>query len=167
MKKIFAVLFAVCLISLSLIGCESSTDLKTASIKEITAPKSDNYAVLITYADDTRLDGKGTDVQIKFNNLGTVKIGKENQEKIDYKIEDYDEWYSLTSIFANAEGKQNQEKFELYEDVLNKTYLFNFDGEIKITLRVVAGDIEKNSQETGEILTGSEPISDNFTLKID
>ena len=152
---------------MSLIGCESSTDLKTASIKEITAPKSDNYAVLITYADDTRLDGKGTDVQIKFNNLGTVKIGKENQEKIDYKIEDYDEWYSLTSIFANAEGKQNQEKFELYEDVLNKTYLFNFDGEIKITLRVVAGDIEKNSQETGEILTGSEPISDNFTLKID
>ena len=165
-KKILALVMIVFAFSVALYGCEKSTQLKTAYIREITSAGSDNYGVRITYAEDKRLEGKGTDIQIKFNNIGTIKIGKENQDKFDYKIKDYDEWYSLTAIFAESESKIGQEKFEKYEDALTKTYLFEFDGNMKITLRVVAGDIEENSAGTGEILAGSEPISDHFTLKI-
>ena len=164
-KKIFTLILLVCL-SFTLFGCEKSTQLRTAYINEITASGSDNYVVKITYSEDSRLENKGTDVQIKFNNLGTIKIGKENQEKFEYKISDYDEWYSLTAIFAQSENKVGEEKFEEYKNALPKTYMFEYDGEMKITLRVVAGDIEENSMQTGQILAGSEPISDNFTLKI-
>ena len=165
-KKIFALILFVLALSIPLYACEQSTKLRTATIKESTMSGSENYVVNIAYAEDKRLDGKGTDVQIKFNNIGTIKIGKENEEKFDYEIKDYDEWYSMTAIFAEQAGKSGQEKFEKYEDAIAKTYIFNYDGDMKITLRVVAGDIEENSQGTGEILAGSEPISDNFTLNI-
>ena len=165
MKKIF-VFLSVLLLTFTMVGCEKSTQLKTATIREITMAGSDNYAVVISYAQDKRLEGKGTDVQVKFDNLGKIKIGKEHQEKFEYKIKDYDEWYSMTTIFAENEGKQGQEEYEEYQDALNKTYLIEYDGEIKITFRVVAGDIEENYQGTGQILAGSEPISDQFTLKI-
>lgn len=167
MKKkniIFALI--ICALSFTLSACEKSTQIKAASIREITTSGSDIYGVSISYADDDRLEGKGTDIQIKFNNIGTIKIGKEHQDKFDYKINDYDEWYSMTAILAEKDGKQGQEKFEKYEDALTKTYLFQYDGDIKITFRVVIGEIEENSAGTGEILAGSEPISDNFTLKI-
>ena len=42
-------------------------------------------------------------LQIKFNNIGTIKIGKEGEEKFEYKIPDYDEWYSMTAIFAQGD----------------------------------------------------------------
>lgn len=165
-KKIFALILLVCACSMTFFACEKSTQLRTAYIREITSDGSKNYGIRITYAEDKRLEGKGTDIQVKFNNLGTIKIGNEGEEKFEYKVQDYDEWYSLTAIFAEAKGNAGNEKFEKYEDALTKTYLIEYDGEMKITFRVVAGDIEDNTQGTGEILAGSEPISDNFTLKI-
>jgi len=165
-RKIFALILLVCALTIPLYACEKSTQLRTAYINEITAPGSKNYGVRVTYSEDKRLEGKGTDVQIKFNNIGTVKMGKEGEEKFEYKIKDYDEWYSITSIYSQQEKQEGQEKFEKYEDALTKTYLFEYEGEIKITLRVVAGDIEANSDGAGEILAGSEPVSDNFTLNI-
>lgn len=165
-KKIYAIALLIFAISLFLYGCEKSTQLTTAHIREITMAGSENYGVRVTYAEDKRLNGKGTDVQIKFDNIGTIKIGKEGEEKFEYRIKDYDEWYSMTAIFAQQEGKVGQEKFEKYEDALTKTYLIEYAGSIKITFRVVAGDIEENSEGSGEILAGSEPVSDQFTLKI-
>lgn len=165
-KKIFLIILLICIVAIPLYACENSTQLRTAYIREITSPGSDNYGVRITYAEDKRLNEKGTDIQVKFNNMGTIKIGKENQEKFEYKIKDYDEWFSLTAIFAEAEGKTGQENYEKYQDALTKTYLFEYQGDINITFRVVVGDIEENAQGTGEILVGSEPVSDNMTLKI-
>ena len=165
-KRICAIALLIFAISFFLYGCEKSTQLTTAHIREITTAGSKNYGIRVTYSEDKRLDGKGTDIQIKFDNIGTIKIGEENKEKFEYKIKDYDEWYSMTAIFAEQEGKAGQEKFEKYEDALTKTFLFEYDGDIKITFRVVAGDIEENADGTGEILAGSEPVSDQFTLKI-
>lgn len=165
-KKIFSLILLVSAFSMTLFGCEKSTQLRTAYINEITAAGSENYAIKVSYSEDSRLENKGTDIQVKFDNIGTIKIGKENEEKFQYKINDYDEWYSMTAIFAQAENKVGEEKFENYKDALPKTYLFEFDGDIKITFRIVAGDIEENSEGTGEILAGSEPISEQFTLKI-
>ena len=166
-KRIFALVMILCVLSITLFACENSTQLRTAEIREITVAGSDNYGVRVTYAEDKRLEGKGTDIQIKFNNIGIIKMGREYEEKFEYQIKDYDEWYSMTAIFAEQESKTGKEKFEKYQDALTKTFLFEFDGDIKITFRVVAGDIEENSEGTGEILAGSEPISDNFSLKID
>ncbi len=168
MKKGLLILMMVMLVSCGVMfGCEKSTQIRCASISEITAAGSKNYGVRVSYSDDKRLKGKGTDVQIKFSKVGTIKIWKENQEKFDYIIEDYDEWYSMTHIFNEAdESTVNGDKFEKIEDALTKTYLFNFDGSIKVTFRVVVGDIEENSEGNGEILVGSQPVSNNFTLKI-
>ncbi len=168
MKKSLAIVFILMLfICGSLYGCEKSTELRTSHISEITAAGSKNYGVRVSYLDDKRLNGKGTDVQIKFSKTGTIKIGKENQEKFEYIIEDFDEWYSLTHIFNEADKTSVRgDSFEKYEDAVNKTYLFNFEGEIKITLRVVVGEIEENIDGDGQILVGSQPVSDNFILKI-
>ncbi len=168
MKKSLVVVFILmALVCGSLYGCEKSTQLRAATISEITSAGSKNYGVRVSYSDDKRLKGKGTDVQIKFSKVGTIKIWKENQEKFDYEIEDFDEWYSLTHIFNEADSTSARgDKFEKYEDALTKTYLFNFNGDIKITFRVVVGEIEENIDGDGQILVGSQPVSDNFTLKI-
>ncbi len=168
MKKSIALIFMFMLfVCGGFYGCEKSTQLRTATISEITSAGSKNFGVKVSYADDKRLNGKGTDVQIKFSKTGTIKIWKENQDKIEYNIEDFDEWYSLTHIFNEADSSSVRgDKFEKYEDAINKIYLFNFAGEIKLTFRVVVGEIEKNIDEDGEILVGSQTVSDNFTLKI-
>ncbi len=168
MKKRFLLLFiAISFAGTFMIGCEKSTQIRAASISEITAAGSKNYGVKVSYLEDKRLKGKGTDVQIKFDKIGTIKIGKEGQEKFDYIIEDYDEWYSLTHIFNESnETNINGDKFEKFEDAVSKTYLFGFDGDIKITFRVVVGEIEDNNEGNGQILVASQAISNNFTLKI-
>ncbi len=167
MKKfniIFTFILLLC--SLTMVACENATMVKSATINEITSSGSKNYGVRVSFQKDSRLDGKGVDVQIKFSKLGEIVIWKENQDKITFEIEEIDEWYSLTNIFAMANGNADKEKFTKYEDALTQTYLFNYDGNNEITLRAVVGTIEENHEKTGEILVGSEPISDQFVLKI-
>lgn len=168
-KSLICFAMIAMILTIFLAGCEQSTQLNTASIREITSAGSDNYGVRISYAEDKRLEGKGTDVQIKFDKRGTITIWQENQNKFDYTITDIDEWFSMTDIFAEAnlgEGESKNVKFEKIEEALTKVYLFNYDGKINITFRVVVGEIDESSDGNGEILVGSEPISDQFTLKI-
>ncbi len=166
MKKVkIFVTFLIIFSTFFVFGCESSTILKCAIISEATSVGSKNYITKITFLDDSRLNKKGVDIQVKFNKIGNIFIGKENEEKINYKIEEIDEWYSLTTIFAKAGDNQN-EYFEYFENAIDKTYIWNYDGSIEVTLRVVVGDIEKNYEENGQILVGSEPISNQFVLKI-
>lgn len=167
MKKIrSAIVFILLFCALTMFACEDATMIKSATINEITAAGSKNYGVRISFQNDSRLKGKGVDVQIKFSKLGEVVIWKENQEKITFNVEEIDEWYSMTTIFAKASDSLGKEKFTKYEDVLTQTYLFNYEGQNEITLRVVVGTIEENNEKTGEIIVGSEPISNQFTLNI-
>ena len=167
MKKYkFFIIFIAIFAFLALSACESATTLKTASISEITAAGSKNYGVKISFANDSRLEGKWVDVQVKFNKLGTLTLWEEHNEKLQFEIDEVDEWYSLTSIFVNAKGSPNTEDFEKHNQALTRTYLFNYDGKININFRVVAGEKEENSDGSGYILVGSEPISDQFVLKI-
>ncbi len=167
MKKNVAIISFLLIIScFFMFACEKSTQIRSASFSEITSAGSKNYGVKVTYSEDKRLKEKGTDIQIKFNKTGTIKIWQEGKEKFDYVIEDFDEWQSMTHILNQAYGKGEGDKFEKYQDVLSKSYLFNFDGNIKITFRAIVGEIEKNSDESGEILVGGQTISDNFTLNV-
>ena len=167
MKKIIYVFLMIAIIGSVMYGCEKAVAIRAATITEGTAAGSKNYVVKVGYSEDKRFKGKGTDVQIKFSKVGNIKIGKENQEKIDYEIKDFDEWYSMTQIFSDADQTSVRgAKFEKFENVLSKSYILNYDGYIKVTFRVVVGDIEENSTGDGEILVASQAISDNFTLKI-
>lgn len=163
-KKVLALAALFCALGMG--GCENSTDITAAYITESTSAGSENYGVRITYAEDSRLEGKYTDVQVRFSQKGEIVLWKEGQNKITYNIPDYDEWYSLTSIFAQGQGKSGSEQFELYDAVKSKSYLFNSDINQEITFRVVVGKVESNFQGDGQILVGSEPISGHFKLKI-
>lgn len=165
-KQKFIALILLIFSATLLCGCENATFLNCAYFSNITMAGSKNYGVRIAYFEDSRLEEKGTDVQFKFNKLGTITFWEEGKEKHQFKIEDIDEWYSMTTVIASFENKAGQEQFERFKDVLSKAYIFNYDGKIEITLRVVAGEIEKNSAQTGEILTQTEPISNQYTLKI-
>ena len=162
-NTIIAGLLVACVI---FVGCENSTNITAAYITESTSAGSENYGVKITYSEDSRIEDKYTDVQIKFSQKGEIVIWKENQEKFNYTIADNDEWYSMTSIFAVGEGKKDGEVFEPMKEVRAKSYFFNSEQSQNLTLRVVVGDIEQNSTGTGYILVGSEAISSHFTLKI-
>lgn len=164
-KKVVACFALICF-ALCLVGCEDATKIRCASISEITSAGSKNYGVRISYQDDKRLESKATDVQIKFSKIGTYTFWEENDTKLQFVITEMDEWYSMTNLICKAKGKEGEEKFEELKNAKTKFYLFNFDGESEITIRVVAGQKEDNLNRTGEILVGSEPISSQFTLKI-
>ena len=164
-RNIFLIVLLL-MVSLTVFACEDSNQLRCATITEITAAGSENYGVRISFLQDKRLQDKYVDVQVKFNKTGEITFWEENQEKMEFIIEDFDEWYSIEYLKAKATSTEGSEKFEKFEKALARTYLFNYDGKIEFTFRVVAGDIEDNSTETGEILVGSEPISKQFTLKI-
>lgn len=163
-RKIAFVFAIICL--LGLVGCEDATQIHSATISEITTAGSKNFGVRISYQEDSRLEKKATDVQIKFSKLGKYTFWEENGEKIDFNITEMDEWYSLTSLIYKANGKEGKEEFENLKDAKTKFYLFNFDGKSEVTMRVVVGQKEDNINKTGEILVGSEPISSQFVLKI-
>lgn len=167
-NRLFILFFAIFL-SFSiffLCSCENSTQLQCATISEITAVGSKNYAVRINFLNDKRVEEKYVDVQIKCNKTCSLTFWEENQDKMTLNIDDYDEWFSLTTLICEASDKVGEENFEKFKDATGKTYLFNYDGNLEITLRVVVGDVEDNSSGTGQILVGSEPISDQKTLKI-
>ena len=156
----------MCFSAIFLLSCENSTQLQCATISEITSAGSENYAVRINFLSDSRVEEKYVDVQIKCDKICSLIFWEENQDKITLDIDDYDEWFSLTALICRANDKAGEESFEKFKDITGKTYLFNYDSTLEITLRVVVGDIEENSQGTGQILVGSEPISSQKTLKI-
>ena len=49
----------------------------------------------------------------------------------------------------------------------SRRYLFASKKPLKLTFRVVAGQAVDNAEKSGQVLTGSVPISDEFTLKVD
>ena len=91
---------------------------------------------------------------------------QENQERLTIEFDDYDEWYSLTSLIYHSQDRAGQENFDEFEKAVTKFYLFNSDKDLSLTFRVVAGDLEDNSDSQGQVLVGSEVISKQFTLKV-
>ena len=115
---------------------------------------------------DSIPEDKNVDVQVKFNKLGEVTFWQEHNDKLVFEIDEVDEWYSLTSLIVKAKGQSGTENFENHNEALTRTYMFNYDDPLNINIRVVAGEKQKNGDENGYILVGSEPISDQYTLKI-
>lgn len=170
MKKIFVsltVALMICVCGVGLMACENATEIRAVSITEITTAGSDNYGIRISYAEDKRIEKKGTDIQIKCDKkIDNVVVWHEGQDKRSIAFGEKDRWYSLTTLLAFSDNKPNTEKFEEFGEALTKTLLFNSGEKIKLTFRVIVGDIEPNIQETGEVLTGSVDVSKEFVLKV-
>lgn len=164
MKKLILPIF--CFVAIFMMGCENSTNLRCATIREITSAGSENYGVSVSFMEDERVKEKFVDVQVKANEECQLVFWEENGEKMTLNLYKKDDWYSLTSLIAIAQDKPNTEKFMPFKDAVTKTYIFNSEKPVELTLRVVAGDVEENSQKTGDVLVGSEDISDEFKLKI-
>lgn len=165
MRKVLLA-FACFIVAFALVGCENSTNLRCATIREITAAGSDNYGVAIAFQEDKRLEESAVDVQIKANKICELTFWEEGNEKIIINLGEKDTWYSMTSLIVTANGQPETEKFMRFKDAITKTYLYKSANPVELTLRVVAGDIEENVSKKGEVLVGSEDISDEFKLKI-
>ena len=170
MKKIFlsfVTCFIVLLVGVTFFGCENATDIRASAISEITAAGSDNYGIRITFQEDKRIENKSLDIQVKCDKkIDNVIIWHENEDKQSIAFGKEDEWYSLTSLLCLAANKPNTEKFEPFGEALTKTYMFNSGEKIKLTFRVVVGDAQANAQKSGQVLTGSVQVSNEFELKI-
>ena len=165
MKKLILPIF--CFVALFMMGCENSTNLRCATIREITTAGSENYGVTVAFIEDERVKEKSVDVQVKADKECELIFWEENGEKMTLRFYKRDDWYSLTNLVVIAQDKPNTEKFMPFKDAVNKTYMFNSTQQVELTLRVVAGDVEENTQKTGDVLVGSEDISDEFKLKIE
>ncbi len=169
MKKVFICFILGLMIfagGATFFGCENATEIKAVSITEITSAGSENYGIKISYQDDKRIEKKGTDIQVKCDRkIDNIVIWHEGQEKKSIAFGEKDRWYSLTTLLAFADNKPNTEKFEEFGQALSKILLFNSKEKIKLTFRVVVGDIEPNVQGSGEVLTGSTEVSNEFILK--
>lgn len=163
MRKFFVVLCAL-LTACVMFGCENATEVEASYISAISSPSSDTQAVKVTFAKDSRLKDKVVDCQIRFDKVGTVFVWLDGQEKVEYVIEKYDYWYSLTEILSKA--NEEKIKFENFDETLSKTILFQAEQEQEVSIRVVVGQREWDFENEGEILVGSEPISKQFRLKI-
>lgn len=165
MKKFF-LSFMLILSFFALSACENSTNLRCATIREISAAGSDNYGITVSFQDDKRLEEKAVDVQIRANKACELTFWEEGKEKVVLNLGEKEYWYSLTSLAVTASGKPETEKFMPFKDAISKTYLFKSTLPVELTFRVVAGDVETNASEKGEVLVGSEDISKEFNLKI-
>lgn len=166
MKKLL-LSFALVATILTMTACENSTNLRCATIRNITSAGSENYGISVAFQEDKRLEESGVDVQIRSDKLCQLTFWEENGPKYTLHIDQKDTWYSMTSLIVIAQQKPDTEKFVKFSEATNRTYLFTSNQLLTLTFRVVAGDIEKNSKETGEVLVGSEDISEEFKLKIE
>lgn len=164
MKKFCLALF-VCVLAITLCACENSTQINACAITEITSPGSKNYGIRITFAQDKRIENKEIDVQVMASDKGSLTIWEENNDKKTITFADKDKWYSLTTLIVRGEDKPNTEQFVGFGQALTKTYLFNTEKPINLTFRVVAGEVQPNVQGSGQVLTGTTPISQEFVLK--
>ena len=164
--KYLKLLFCLCIPLFVLSGCEQSTNLRTAVIRDISVSGSGTYGVGVSFLEDKRLEKKSVDVQVKSDKAETVEIWEENQNKYSYKFENANTWVSITTIFVNVKDSPDTEDFEEYTQASARRYLFSSEKDVKLTFRVVAGEEKDNASKKGKILTGSEQISDEFNLDI-
>lgn len=165
MKKL-KYLFIPLAICAALSGCEASTSIKVASLSEITAAGSSDYAIRIEFADDDRLEQKEYDIQLKCDTENVdLTFWRESEQKITSSISVKNRWHSLTSLKVDAAGLSGQESFQKLKDAVSESYIFNVSAPCKLTFRVVAGEATENSAKTGQILANVDPVSDELTIE--
>lgn len=148
------------------VGCEDSTMIKSAFISEATSAGSDEYVLRINFQTDSRLESESVDVLIKSDKPVNLTFWEENQEELTLTFDRSDYWESLTHLVTLSKGEAGRETFEKFAEVTNKSYIFKSEEPVNLTFRVIAGQVQDNSDDTGQILIGTDNISEEFVLKI-
>ena len=163
-KKIFMVL-CVLFCCVLLFGCEKETMLRVAHISDNTAARSANHSIKVVLDDDERVKEKYVDLQIKSDKEGQrVLIGKDREDQTTVVLDRADFWYNLTYLLDKANGIDVKVEYLQYTEYGDRVYNFNVPNDVKLTFRVVAGDIKEDKDNGDEILVLSEDISDEVSI---
>lgn len=162
MKKLGLILLAILFVC---VGCETQ-GLRCAHLTNATQGLSTNYAIRMVLDEDERVKEKEVDLQIKSSNENQkILFGEEGMDKVELNFVKADEWYNLSYLMAQANGLEN-EKYETYQDKDNKTYLFTSLVDTKLTFRVVVGEAVLSDSGNGQVITSSEPVSDELEIEV-
>lgn len=162
MKKLGLILLAILFVC---VGCETQ-GLRCAHLTNATQGLSTNYAIRMVLDEDERVKEKEVDLQIKSSNENQkILFGEEGMDKVELNFVKADEWYNLSYLMAQANGLENEE-YETYQDKGNKTYLFTSLVDTKLTFRVVVGEAVLSDSGIGQVLTSSEPVSDELEIEV-
>lgn len=162
MKKLGLILLAILFVC---VGCETQ-GLRCAHLTNATQGLSTNYAIRMVLDEDERVKEKEVDLQIKSSNENQkILFGEEGMDKVELNFVKADEWYNLSYLMAQANGLGNEE-YETYQDKDNKTYLFTSLVDTKLTFRVVVGEAVLSDSGNGQVLTSSEPVSDELEIEV-
>lgn len=162
MKKLGLILLAILFVC---VGCETQ-GLRCAHLTNATQGLSTNYAIRMVLDEDERVKEKEVDLQIKSSNENQkILFGEEGMDKVELNFVKADEWYNLSYLMAQANGLGNEE-YETYQDKGNKTYLFTSLVDTKLTFRVVVGEAVLSDSGNGQVLTSSEPVSDELEIEV-
>ncbi len=162
MKKLGLILLAILFVC---VGCETQ-GLRCAHLTNATQGLSTNYAIRMVLDEDERVKEKEVDLQIKSSNENQkILFGEEGMDKVELNFVKADEWYNLSYLMAQANGLGNEE-YETYQDKGNKTYLFTSLTDTKLTFRVVVGEAVLSDSGNGQVLTSSEPVSDELEIEV-
>ena len=166
MKKFVLIFFCACFSFLA-IGCEKETQLRVATISDITSPLSTHYSIKVNLEEDKRVAERYVDLQIKSSKENqTLRFGEENGDAYTITFDEKDYWYNLTYLIGKTNGVGVEGDYEKYADFGNKVYNFSSQNDVTLVFRVVAGK-EKTNEETGEkILVLSEDISKEVKVKV-
>ena len=162
MKKLGLILLAILFVC---VGCETQ-GLRCAHLTNATQGLSTNYAIRMVLDEDERVKEKEVDLQIKSSNENQkILFGEEGMDKVELNFVKADEWYNLSYLMAQANGLGNEE-YETYQDKGNKAYLFTSLTDTKLTFRVVVGEAVLSDSGNGQVLTSSEPVSDELEIEV-
>lgn len=154
--------FIMIIIFIFLSGCNS--DLFTpinVSFKNQTLLGSENYTLVVVYAEDKRIRDKYTDLYISadLDNI-KLKITKELGESYNIEIPNSNTWYSLTNLIGQ---KLHLATFATVETTI---YIINSNKTTTIKLKAMGGDLIYNLDTGESSLTNAFEVSKEFELKV-
>lgn len=149
-------------------ACEGATDVMAASFSDISISGADSYGIAVKFSEDKRIEDKYYDIQVRANKpIAEMQMWEDGGKKYKVSFDEKDEWQSLTTMFALGEGKPGTEKFIQMKEALGRRIMFSSTEKVNLTFRVVVGESVDNRDKTGKVIVSTEPISSEFTLKID
>ena len=164
MKKCILIILCVCFCFLA--GCESQTAINAAHISDITSAKSTEYGIKVTVDEDKRLEEKYIEIQVKSSNENqSLTLGQELGSTYTIIIPKSDFWYNLSALISKTNGVGTDTEYTPFKEYGSKVFMFSSDEDVKLTFRVVAGDVQQ--AKSGEkVLTLSESISSEVELDV-
>ena len=166
MKKKIISVFILMITFLSFCSCERTPN--TVSFVNNSTKNTDRYIFTSKFDKESLYNNKYYDIQVLCdkNDVEFIIYEELSNDKFTIKIANRNEWYSLTTLILESQNLSNTETFTKYEEAISKTYIIESSNEFALNVRAVLGDLEKNSEETGFLLTNKLIISDVFKLDI-